>query len=303
MINRFDQEYLNLCKKILDEGYWEYNERTKKKCLKIHGHMMKFDLSDGKFPLLTLRKMYTKGMVGELVGFIRGFDNAAQFRSLGCNFWDANANASSHWLANKNRKGLDDLGRVYGVQARRWHSYVDIGSEEGELIQHKQFAQVSIDQLKQVVDKLSNGIDDRRLIVTHLNPGELDQMALPPCHMMYQFGLRGDMLDMCMYQRSADMPLGVPTNIASYALFLNLIAQITNKTPGVFTHFLWNTHFYEDQMDGMQELLKRDGFEAPRLKINPNIKSLEDLETWVMPEDIQIEEYVSGEKITFPFSE
>jgi thymidylate synthase len=310
MINRFDREYINLCNTVLNDGHWLYNERTGKKCLKIHGHMMKFDLSDGTFPLLTLRKMFTNGMIGELLGFIRGFDNAADFRKLGCNFWDENANATEAWLNNPNRKGTDDLGRIYGVQARDW-----IGSEKYFAVgEHPQDVHIwiptydggvynpHIDQLKNVIDKISAGIDDRRLIVTHMNPGEVDRMALPPCHMMYQFGLRGDVLDLGMYQRSADIPLGVPTNIASYALLLLLVARITGKTPGMFTHFLWDTHFYEDQMPGIMKLLALDGFEAPRVTINPEIKTLQDLETWVTPEDIKIVGYHHGPVIKYPFA-
>lgn len=287
MINNFDKEYLNLCQNIFDNGYMEYNKRTGKNCLKIHGAMMKFDLSDGKFPLLTARKMHINGIFSELLGFIRGFDNARQFRELGCNLWNANANESKHWLENSNRKGTDDLGRIYGVQARNW---VNNNSS-------------ATDQLKNVIDKLSNNQDDRRLIVTHWNPGELDQMALPPCHMFYQFGLRGDYLDLAMYQRSADVPLGVPSNIASYSLLLLLIAKITNKIPGTFTHMLFNCHFYEDQIDKMKELMNREIFAPPSLIINNKIKSLEDLETWVTPDDFVLNNYVHGKPLSFPFSE
>lgn len=283
IINEFDNEYLNLCNTTLETGYMEHNERTGKNCLKMHGHMMKFDLSTGKFPLLTLRKLYTKGIFAELIGFIQGVDNAARFRELGCNLWNANANESKHWLENPNRSGEDDLGRIYGVQARDWNGEVD--------------------QLKIAIDKISNGIDDRRMIVTHWNPGELDRMALAPCHLLYQFGLRGDTLDLCMYQRSADIPLGVPSNIASYALLLTLVAQITNKKVGTFTHFLWNSHFYENQLPFVDELINRPSFEPPTLSINPDIKSLIDLETWVTVDDFSINNYTSGKVIKFPFSE
>jgi thymidylate synthase len=305
MINSFDKEYLKLCQNVSENGFWEYNKRTEKKCLKIHGAMMKFDLSSGQFPLLTLRKMYTNGMIGELLGFIRGFNIAAQFRELGCNFWDANANKSKDWLENPNRKGEDDLGRIYGVQARDWrfYDYHDPGKWSLNNNPYYWPDNNNIDQLKDVIEKITKGEDNRRLIVTHLNPAEIDQMALYPCHMMYQFGLRGDTLDLAMYQRSADVPLGVPTNIASYALLLHLVARITNKKIGVFTHFLFNTHFYEDQVEGMQELIARDGFEAPTIWINPEIKTLKDLETWVTPDDIKIQGYLHGKRIIFPFSE
>lgn len=296
MINKFDAEYLNLCKTVLEKGDWVYNERTGKKCLKIHGHMMKFDLSDGTFPLLTIRKMFTKGMIGELLGFIRGFDNAADFRALGCNFWDENANETPAWLTNLARKGTDDLGRIYGVQARNWQDYhydeIDGWYVRGD----------GIDQLRSAVDNIIKGNDNRRLIVTHLNPAEADDAALWPCHMMYQFGLRGDVLDLMMYQRSADIPLGVPTNIASYALMLLLVAKITNKKPGVFNHVLFDAHIYEDQIKNMKDLVTLTGFEPPRVEIDDKINTLEDLETWVKPEDIKIVDYHHGPTVKFPFS-
>jgi thymidylate synthase len=283
----FEQQYLNLLRNILDHGTIQRNERTGKDCHFYHGDMMKFDLSTGNFPALTTKAMAIKSMIGELLGFIRGYDNASDFRALNCGFWDANANESKDWLDNPHRKGEDDLGRIYGVQARDWRGF-DGGS---------------YDQLEHVVEMLSNGIDDRRLIVTHWNPGEVELQSLPPCHMFYQFGLRGDVLDMCMYQRSCDTPLGVPMNIASYALFLMLMARITGNKPGVFTHFLWNIHIYEDQIADVPAQLARAPFDPPQMWINPDINTLEDLETWVTPDDFRLENYQHHGKIKYAFSE
>lgn len=290
---KFDKEYNRICSNILDSGTWKLNERTGINCLFYHGDMMKFDLSDGTFPLLTTKQIYTRQMVAELLGFIRGFDNAAMFRSTGCNFWNVNANESKHWLENKNRKGQDDLGRIYGVQARDW-KYYPIGGVFGDVS--------TIDQLKNAVDKLSKGIDDRRLIVNHWNPGELDKMALPPCHLLYQFGIRDNYLDLSMIQRSCDAPLGVPMNIASYALLLVLIAQITNLKPGIFTHFMHNIHIYENQIIGIKEQLLRFPYDPPTVWINPAIRTLEDLETWVHTEDVRFENYNHHPAIDFPFA-
>lgn len=284
--NPFDKEYLRVCNNVMEHGKWSLNERTGKKTLKTHGEMMKFDLSSGKIPLLTLRKMFTDGGIAELLGFIRGYDNAADFRALGCNLWNENANESEHWLSNINRKGEDDLGNIYGVQARRW-----------ETIDGKK-----VDQLQSTIDKINAGNDDRGLIITHWNAGELDKMALRPCHLLYQFGLEGDTLNLGMYQRSADVPLGVPTNILSYALLLHLVARITNKKVGTFTHFLWDVHIYEDQYEKMKELIARTSTEAPTLWINPKIKTLEDLETWVTINDIKFIDYNPQPPIKFPFS-
>jgi thymidylate synthase len=247
--------------------------------------MMKFDLSHG-YPLLTTKKIITKPMVGELIGFIRAYDNAKSFRDLSCNIWNANANETKGWVTNPNRKGTDDLGRIYGVQARCWRD-----SEGNE-----------IDQLKNVIDKLVEGVDDRRLIVTHWNPGDLNRQALPPCHMTYQFYLNGDTLDMIMYQRSADVPLGIPFNIASYALLLEIVAKITNKIAGTFTHMLGNYHIYEDQISGIELQLERQSFAPPRLIINQNIESLHDIEMWVGVDDFKFENYNHHPTIKFPFS-
>lgn len=312
-MNKFDEEYVRQCTNILTYGKWKLNERTGKNCLFYLGDMGKYDLSTGKFPLLTTKLIYTKQMVAELLGFIRGYDNAKQFRDLGCNFWNENANKSKHWLENSNRKGEDDLGRIYGVQARKWQSsikknsnFVHTLNENHNVIFNDPFNEnvtyvESIDQLKNVIEKLSKGIDDRRLIVTHWNPGELDKMALAPCHMFYQFGIRDGYLDLCMYQRSADYPLGVPMNIASYALLLRLIAQITGLKAGIFTHFLWNMHIYEDQVELLKEQLTREPFEAPELWINPEIKSLKDLETWVTPNDFRVINYNHHPAIKYLF--
>lgn len=307
-MNPFDIEYHNLCQNLLNQGFWKLNERTGKNCLTMLGGMAKYDLSTGKFPVLTTKKVYVKQMIGELLGFIRGVDSAKGFRDLGCNFWNANANESKHWVANPNRKGWDDLGRVYGVQARDWRAYTKLLS----LPEHPSVAPTafdlftqtaSVDQLANVISKLANGVDDRRLIVSHWNPAELDQMALPPCHMFYQFGIRDGYLDLCMFQRSCDIPLGVPMNVASYALKLMLVAQITGLKPGIFTHFMWNIHIYEDQLEGIKEQLTREPFEAPSMLIDPNIKSLQDLETWVTADHFKLQNYNHHPAIAFPFAE
>lgn len=287
MTNNFEEQYLNLIRTILQSGSVQHNDRTGKDCYFYHGDMLKFDLSDGKFPALTTKKMAIKSMIGELLGFLRGTHNAKEFRDLKCKFWDANANDSVDWLNNPNREGEDDLGRIYGVQARDWRAH------DGS----------SVDQLKNVINKLSQGIDDRRLIVTHWNPGEIDLMALPPCHMFYQMGIRDGHLDLCMYQRSCDVPLGVPMNIASYALMLLLMARITGLKAGVFTHFLWNIHIYEDQLPDVNQQLEREPFDPPEMWINPEIKTLEDLETWVTPDDFKLINYQHHGPIKYAFSE
>lgn len=303
-MNNFDAEYHRIAQNVIDNGFWKLNERTGKNCLTVLADMAKYDLSAGYFPAVTTKKLYLKQMIGELLGFLRGVTSAKDFRDLGCNFWNANANESKHWLENPNRKGVDDLGRVYGAQARDWRGYKFVEAHNaGYEWVPASFEPFRVDQLKIAVDKITKKNDDRRLIVSHWNPAEADQMALLPCHMFYQFGIRGDYLDLGMFQRSCDVPLGVPMNIASYALKLMLIAQITGLKPGIFTHFMWNIHIYEDQLDGIKEQLSRTPFQAPKIWINPEIRSLEDLETWVTPSDFKLLDYEHHPAINFPFAE
>lgn len=549
----YDSEYMKIVNRVMKKGTWKLNERTGKKCLFYHGDMMKFDLSSGHFPLLTTKKMLYKAMIGELIGFLRGVNNAKDFRDLRCNFWNANANESKHWLGNPNRKGEDDLGRIYGVQARdrqsffkmeikkfkkpiyqklkytkkdmcnvdytnnssglvghnlhstnggdfkviketrtdtsnlvfdvqflnsghvlknvqksqllkkkqisikdpyhpsicgiaaignptnkeyakllekpwremitrcysdktrlnsKWYRDKDIFVEDRWLLfenfvedftyidrwelklefpkeysldkdfycsnmyslktciwaskreqnintlQAKKFKAISPDneiyyecgvanfcekhdlnrrsvemalanetmikgwrfenlqdddnytyririddQLAHCIAKIKHNPSDRRMIVDHWNPNELHLMALPPCHMNYSFGVRDGYLDMNMYQRSCDVPLGIPMNIASYSLLLILIAKITGLKPGVFTHFMWNIHIYEDQYEQIKTQIGRKPFEAPTIKINRDITSLDDIENKLEIDDIEFINYEHHDAIKFAFSE
>jgi len=281
------QQYLDLLQRVIDEGVRKPN-RTGIDTIGIQGAMMQFDLADG-FPAVTTKKLKTKACFMEMLGFLRGYDNAAQFRELGCNVWNANANENQQWLNNSARKGEDDLGEIYGVQARRWRA--------------DPFALTPIiDQLRNVYNDLRQGIDNRREIVTHWNPGKTSHIALPPCHLLYQFGIQGDRLNMCMYQRSCDMPLGVPFNMAGYAWLLSVMAQITGHKPGVFTHFLWDVHIYVNQLEGVYEQLSRTPHELPQLLINPAITDLEYLEEHATASDFVLKNYNHEPAIHFPFA-
>lgn len=281
------KQYIDLCKKTLKKGIRKQN-RTGVDHIGYTGDMMKFDLREG-FPAVTTKKLAFKSVVAEMLCFLRGYDNAAQFREMGCKVWDANANENEQWLNNTNRKGVDDLGRVYGVQARRWKA--DVLSKTP-----------IIDQLRNVYNDLCRGVDNRREIVTHWNPGELHLMALPPCHMFYQFGIQGDYLNLSMYQRSCDVPLGIPFNIAGYAWLLSVMAHITGFKPGEFTHFMHDIHIYENQIMMVHEQIKREPYPLPTLKINPGIKTLQDLEVWVVPDDFELVDYKHHDHINYPFT-
>lgn len=185
------KQYLDLCQRIVDEGVWVENERTGKRCLTVINADLEYNVGANEFPLVTTRKSYWKAAIAELLGYLRGYDNAAQFRAIGCNTWNANANENGAWLANPHRKGEDDMGRVYGVQGRHWRN------SEG-----KEF-----DQLRKIYDDLREGIDDRGEILTFYNPGEFDMGCLRPCMHTHTFSLVGDTLYLTSSQRSCDVPL------------------------------------------------------------------------------------------------
>lgn len=301
------QQYLSLCREALECGMMKEN-RTDNRALGYQGDMRKYDLSLG-FPAVTTKELKFPTVVAEMLGFLRGYNSAAQFREIGCNVWNANANENKQWLANPNRRGSDDLGRIYGVQARDWQ-HIELNMEAQDMLLGKggsnPSAKIKIrqhDQLLIVLEDLCKGVDNRREIVIHWNPGELQKMALPPCHLLYQFGIQGDTLNMCMYQRSCDLPLGIPFNIAGYAWLLSVIARIAKLKVGVFTHFMWDIHIYENQIELMKEVqLERSPYPLPKLWINPKIKTLKDLETWVTPDDFVLEEYQHHPHIAYPFS-
>ena len=281
------RQYEDLCQRIVDDGAWIENERTGKRCLTVINADLEYNVGANEFPMVTTRKSYFKSAIAEFLGYIRGYDNAADFRKLGTKTWDANANLNDSWLNNKHRKGDDDMGRVYGVQGRSW-AKPDGGS---------------IDQLKKIVDDLTRGIDDRGEILTFYNPGEFDMGCLRPCMHTHNFSLVGDTLHLTSFQRSCDVPLGLNFNQVQVFFFLAIMAQITGHKAGTAYHKIVNAHIYEDQLELMRDVqLKREPFAAPKLIINPEIKSLEDLETWVTMDDFKVEGYESHEPIAYPFS-
>ena len=281
------KQYLELCRHIIEDGEWVENSRTGKKCLTIINADLTYDVAANEFPLVTTRKSYWKSAIAELLGYIRGYSNAADFRALGTKTWDANANENKEWLSNPFRKGEDDMGRVYGVQGRSWQK------PDGGFI----------DQLRKIVDDLGNGIDDRGEIMTFYNPGEFHLGCLRPCMHTHTFSLLSDTLYLTSYQRSCDVPLGQNFNQIQVFTFLKLIAQIIGKKPGLAYHKIVNAHIYEDQLELMRDVqLKREPYAAPQLHINPQIKSLEDLETWVTLDDFDVTGYEHHDPIAYPFS-
>jgi thymidylate synthase len=290
------KQYHDLLQTILDTGIQQAN-RTGIDTLTLPGAMMKFDLRDG-FPAVTTKKLAFNTMKGELIGFMRGYTNAADFRKLGCPIWDQNANENKQWLNSKWRKGTDDLGRIYGAQWRNWTS---------------ESASKDIDQLANAINTIIENPTDRRIIINAWRPDEFSMMALPPCHVLYQFlpDVKNNVLHLCMYQRSCDMFLGVPFNIASASLLLSIVAHITGYTPGTFTHFLADAHIYVNHIDQVKEQLGREPYPLPTLWINPGLKSiatelnlkhigqlLDDIE----PHDIGLDNYQHHDAIKAPMA-
>ncbi len=281
------KQYLELAKHIIDDGVWVDNTRTGKRCLTSINTDLTYDVDEGNFPLITTRKSYWKAAVAEILGYLRGYDNAADFRNLGTKTWDANANDNEAWLNSSYRKGTDDMGFVYGKVGRNFPK-PDGGS---------------IDLLRQIVDDLSKGIDDRGEILTFYHPGAFHMGCLRPCMYSHHFSLLDDKLYLNSTQRSCDVPLGLNFNMVQVYVLLAIMAQITGHKPGKAYHKIVNAHVYEDQLELLRDVqLQRDPFPPPRFQINPDIKSLEDIETWVTLDDFSISNYQSHEPIQYPFS-
>ncbi len=281
------RQYLDLCQRIIDEGIWVENERTGKRCLTVIDADLTYDVGSGQFPLVTTRKSFYKSAIAEMLGYIRGYDNAADFRKIGTKTWDANANLNEAWLANPYRKGEDDCGFIYGKIGRNFPK-----PDGGK-----------IDLLRKIVNDLSKGLDDRGEIYTFYHPGAFHMGCLRPCMYSHHFSLLGDTLYLNSTQRSCDVPLGLTFNMVQVYFFLAIMAQITGHKPGKAFHKIVNAHIYEDQVELMRDVqLKRDPYALPTLNINPDIKSLEDLETWVSVDDFEIEGYQHHDPIPYPFS-
>lgn len=281
------RQYLDLCQRIIDEGVWVDNERTGKRCLTVINADLTYDVAAGEFPLVTTRKSFFKSAIAEMLGYIRGYDSAADFRKIGTKTWDANANDNAAWLANPHRKGPDDCGFIYGKVGRNFPK-PDGGS---------------IDLLRKIVDDLSKGVDDRGEIYTFYHPGAFHMGCLRPCMYSHHFSLLGDTLYLNSTQRSCDVPLGLNFNMVQVYFLLAIMAQITGHKPGKAYHKIVNAHIYEDQLELMRDVqLKREPLPLPKFHINPDIKTLEDLETWVTVDDFSIEGYQHHDPIAYPFS-
>ena len=251
------KQYLDLLNRILTEGVRK-EDRTGTGTISVFGHQMRFNLEDG-FPLLTTKKLHLKSIIHELLWFLKGDTNVKYLQENGVRIWN-------EW-ADEN----GDLGHIYGYQWRSWPDY-----NGGH-----------IDQISEVIDQIKNNPDSRRIIVNAWNVADLGNMNLPPCHMFFQFYVANGKLSLQMYQRSADTFLGVPFNIASYALLLMMMAQVTGLKPGEFIHTTGDTHLYVNHLEQVQLQLTREPRTLPKMKINPDVKSIFDFKY----EDFELVDY------------
>ena len=262
------KQYLDLMQKVLDEGQ-EKSDRTGTGTLSIFGHQMKFDLSKG-FPLVTTKKVHLKSIIHELIWFLQGSTNISYLKENGVSIWD-------EW-ADEN----GDLGPVYGAQ---WRSWPD--GNNG-----------TIDQIENLINGINNNPDSRRHIVSAWNPALVNEMALPPCHSLFQFYVANGELSCQLYQRSADIFLGVPFNIASYALLTHMIAQVCNLKAGKFVHTLGDAHLYVNHLEQAKLQLSREVMRLPELKLSSNVDNIFDFKF----EDIEIINYESHPAISAPIA-
>ncbi len=240
------KQYLDLMQHVLDHGMRK-EDRTGTGTLSVFGHQMRFDLQQG-FPLVTTKKLHLRSIIHELLWFLRGDTNIAYLKENGVRIWDEWADTDGN------------LGPVYGYQWRSWPT------TDGR----------HIDQISQVLEQLRNNPDSRRIIVSAWNVGEIENMALPPCHAFFQFYVADGKLSCQLYQRSADIFLGVPFNIASYALLTLMVAQVTGLQPGDFVHTLGDAHLYSNHLEQARTQLQRQPRSLPRMNINPAVDALFD---------------------------
>ena len=262
------EQYLELMRRILDEGIHK-EDRTGTGTISVFGHQMRFDLSKG-FPMVTTKKLHLKSIIHELLWFLKGDTNVEYLQQNGVRIWN-------EWADDEG-----DLGPVYGQQWRKWES------KEGEII----------DQVENAIKAIKENPNSRRIIVSAWNVGELDEMALMPCHAFFQFYVANGKLSCQLYQRSADVFLGVPFNIASYSLLTLMMAQITNLEPGEFVHTLGDAHIYANHLEQVDRQLQRDPLPLPTMSLNPAVKDIFGFQY----QDFSLEGYSSHPGIKAPIA-
>ena len=319
------RQYRETLRLVLEEGTW-LESRTGIRRISFPGVSMRFDLAKG-FPALTTRKLAFKSAIGELCAFLRGATSAAQFRAMGSSVWNQNANENRAWLENPYRAGEDDLGPIYGAQWRSWDAYKVLPASdgaktvdavrrgyknvahfdnsdridlEGEPLTVFGLYHRKVDQLRECLDAIMANPDDRRILFHAWNPAQLDEMALPPCHLLYQFlpNSAKRELSMSLYIRSNDLGLGTPFNICEAAALLSLVARLTGYSARWLAYFVGDAHIYENQLEMVEEMLRREPYPAPRLVIAERVPDYRVSGVYapewldrVEPEDFRLEGY------------
>ncbi|XP_065070460.1 thymidylate synthase-like [Rhopilema esculentum] len=281
--NHDEHQYLNLIKHVLSHGK-KKNDRTGTGTISVFGTQMRFSLREN-FPLLTTKRVFWRGVAEELLWFIKGSTNAKELSEKGVHIWDANG--SKEFLEGRGlgHREEGDLGPVYGFQWRHF------GAEYSDM--HANYKNKGIDQLAEVIKLIKNNPDDRRIIMSAWNPVDLPKMALPPCHSFVQFYVCDGELSCQMYQRSGDIGLGVPFNIASYSLLTCMIAHVCNLKPGDFVHTIGDAHVYANHVDALKIQIEREPRPFPTLKFKRNITDIDDFKF----EDFELEGYKPHPKI------
>lgn len=270
-VNPEEMQYLQMCRDIIENGV-ERGDRTGTGTLSKFGTQMRFSLRDGTLPLLTTKRTFWRGVAEELLWFVKGSTNANELAAKDIHIWDGNGSREFLDSRGLEHREEGDLGPVYGFQWRHFGAdYVDM---------HTDYTGQGVDQLAECIDKIKNNPEDRRIIMSAWNPADLNVMALPPCHMFCQFYVdtKKNELSCQMYQRSADMGLGVPFNIASYALLTHMIAHVTGRKAGDFVHTIGDAHVYLNHVDALKEQLERSPRAFPKLKINSEKTGIDDFE-------------------------
>ncbi len=273
MRNLFDREYNSLVHRVLQEGDYRV-DRTGTGAYSVFGHQMRFDLSQG-FPLLTTKKLHTKSIFIELLWFLRGETNNKWLQERGVTIWD-------EWADHE----TGTLGRVYGAQWRDWRG-LKVTYESEDFHTYRDLHEVKVDQIAKLVEGIKTNPYGRRHIVTAWNPAETDDMALPPCHMMFQMFVSKGKLSCQLYQRSVDIGLGLPFNIASYALLTHMIAQVCDLEVGEFVHTSGDAHIYSNHVAQLEKQIQRESRALPNLTLNPKVKDINEF----VYEDITISNY------------
>jgi len=279
-----ENQYLDLIRTIIKTGNRK-GDRTGTGTISLFGAQMRFSLRDGQFPLLTTKRVFWRGLAEELLWFIKGSTSAKELQDKDVRIWDGNS--SREFLDKSGFKDREegDLGPVYGFQWRHCGApYTNM---------HADYTGQGVDQLQQVIDQIKTNPDDRRIIMCSWNVSDIPKMALPPCHCLVQFYVANGELSCQLYQRSADMGLGVPFNIASYALLTYMIAHVTGLKPGDFVHSLGDAHVYSNHVEALEEQLKRDPRPFPTLSIKRKVENINDFTM----EDFDLEGYKPHPKI------